>query len=224
MYMEQKGEICAQDCQSMTGFPRLPKATGSQCSSIFRVFLETRFSSPSSSYVRVGAFGFGASEWWGLQSGEGNPNFIFPAFARDLTARASIQCVMCIYIYYIINIYIYICCIFIWQVASQNGVMFIFELVKNVRFKRFQEFKSPTSNVSWSHRQCHRMSQRFLLWFRLGLGLAGFGHRPHFFGGDCRGTSSTKASKSWLDDSWWANDFASFSWYMMVYGSLVDVR
>ena len=40
--------------------------------------------------------------------------------------------------------------------------------------------------ASWNHRQRHRMSPRFLLGFRLDLGLAGLGHRPHFFGGDCR--------------------------------------
>lgn len=73
-----------------------------------------------------------------------------------------------------------------------------------------------TDSVTECHRGFFCGSDWVWAWLDLGIVLISLA--------EIAGDIVTKASKSWLDDSWWANDFASFSGYMMVYGSLVDVR
>ena len=101
--------------------------------------------------------------------------------------------------------------------------MFIFEPVKNVRFKRFQEshFKcllpaETTDSVTECHQGFFWGSDWIWAWLDLGIVLISLA--------EIAGDLVTKALKSWVDDSWWANDFASFSGYTMGYGCLVDVR
>ena len=107
--------------------------------------------------------------------------------------------------------------------------MFIFELVKHVEKMSRVPSRVPlqmlavaeaTDSVTECHRGFFCGSDWVWAWLDLGIVLISLA--------EITGDIVTKASKSWLDDSWRANDFASCTvagarWYM-VYGSLVDVR